>query len=87
MYDFNEIVGNEQIIKSMKSAVRHSMVSHAYIIGGADGCGKGLIAAAFAKTLLCEGGGDIRVAARITELVSALLDLPSNRICVEQRKG
>lgn len=58
MYDFNEIVGNEQIIKSMKSAVRHSMVSHAYIIGGADGCGKGLIAAAFAKTLLCEGGGD-----------------------------
>ena len=35
----------------------------------------------------CEGGGDIRVAARITELVSALLELPSNRICVEQRKG
>ena len=37
--------------------------------------------------VLCEGGGDIRVAARITELVSARLDLPSNRICVEQRKG
>ena len=37
--------------------------------------------------VLCEGGGDIRIAARITELVSALLDLPSNRICVEQRKG
>ena len=37
--------------------------------------------------VLCEGGGDIRIAARITELVSALLDLPSNRICVEQRKA
>ena len=37
--------------------------------------------------ILCEGGGDVRVAARITELVSALLDLPSNRICVEQRRG
>lgn len=37
--------------------------------------------------VLCEGGADVRVAARITELVSALLDLPSNRICVEQRKG
>lgn len=37
--------------------------------------------------VLCEGGGDVRVAARITELVSALLDLPSNHICVEQRKG
>ena len=37
--------------------------------------------------VLCEGGADVRLAARITELVSALLDLPSNRICVEQRKG
>ena len=36
--------------------------------------------------VLCDGGGDVRVAARITEMVGALLDLPSNRICVEQRK-
>lgn len=36
--------------------------------------------------VLCEGGGDIRIAANITEMISALLDLPSNRICVEQRK-
>ena len=36
--------------------------------------------------VLCGGGGDVRVAARITEMVGALLDLPSNRICVEQRK-
>lgn len=35
--------------------------------------------------VVCEGGGDVRVAARITEMLSALLDLPSNRICVEQR--
>lgn len=37
--------------------------------------------------VLCEGGGDVRVAARITELLHSLLDLPSNRICVEQRKS
>lgn len=36
--------------------------------------------------VLCDGGGDVRVAARITEMVGALLDLPANRICVEQRK-
>lgn len=36
--------------------------------------------------VLCEGGGDVRVAARITELLHSLLDLPSNRICVEQRR-
>ena len=35
--------------------------------------------------VVCEGGGDIRVAARITELVAALLDVSTNRICVEQR--
>lgn len=37
--------------------------------------------------VLCEGGGDVRVASRITELLGALLDLPSNRICVEQRRS
>lgn len=36
--------------------------------------------------VLCEGGSDVRVAARITELLHSLLDLPSNRICVEQRR-
>lgn len=37
--------------------------------------------------IICDGGADVRVAARITELVGALLDLPANRICVEQRSG
>ena len=36
--------------------------------------------------VVCDGGGDIRVAARITELVRALLDISSTRICVEQRR-
>ncbi len=35
--------------------------------------------------VVCDGGGDVRVEARITALVSALLDVPANRICVEQR--
>lgn len=35
--------------------------------------------------VICDGGGDVRVAARVTELVSALLDIPSNRVCVEPR--
>lgn len=37
--------------------------------------------------VVCDGGGDVSVAARITELLSALLDIPTNRICVEQRSG
>lgn len=58
MSDFRDITGNEQIIKSMKSAVRNSMVSHAYIISGDEGSGKKMLASALAKTLLCENGGD-----------------------------
>ncbi len=58
MYNFSEIIGNEQIIKSMRTSIRHSMVSHAYIISGPEGSGKKLIASAFAKTLMCEKGGD-----------------------------
>ncbi len=37
--------------------------------------------------VVCDGGGDIRVAARITELVCALLDVPSNHVCIEKRSG
>ena len=37
--------------------------------------------------VVCDGGGDGWVAARITELVRALLALSANRTCVEQRKG
>jgi len=59
MYNFNEITGNEQIIKSIQSAVRNHKVSHAYIISGDSGSGKKLISGAFAKTLLCENGTDV----------------------------
>lgn len=58
MYNFNEIKGNEQIIKSIQSAIRNHMVSHAYIINGDSGSGKKLISGTFAKTLLCETEGD-----------------------------
>lgn len=30
----------------------------------------------------CEGGGDISVIKRVTELVSVVLDVPTNRVCV-----
>lgn len=36
--------------------------------------------------VVCEGGGDVTTVARITELLSALLDLPTNRISVQKMK-
>lgn len=54
MIGFNEIIGNEQIIKNLQRAMRYDRVSHAYILGGQAGSGKMLIARAFAKSLQCE---------------------------------
>lgn len=57
MYTFNEIIGNGNIIKSMRSSIANKKVSHSYIIEGQQGMGKKLLANTFAKALLCEEGG------------------------------
>lgn len=54
MYTFEEIVGNERIIKNLQSAILNDRLSHAYIIDGAYGSGKKLLANTLAKTLQCE---------------------------------
>ena len=54
MAGFDEIVGNEQIINNLKSAMIHGRVSHAYILSGQAGSGKMLMAQAFARALQCE---------------------------------
>lgn len=56
MYSFKQIIGNENIIKNMQSAIKTSCISHAYIIEGGHGMGKKLIANTFAKTLNCIEG-------------------------------
>lgn len=53
MYDFGSIVGHEQIIEHLQSAIKMGKVSHAYIINGEKGMGKKTIAYTFAKTLQC----------------------------------
>lgn len=54
MYTFDDIYGNEQILKNLKSAILNDKISHAYIIAGNEGSGKRLIANTFAKRLECE---------------------------------
>ncbi len=54
MYDFNDIKGNEQIIKNLQSMIFNKKISHAYIIDAPKGSGKKLIANAFAKAIQCE---------------------------------
>ena len=54
MAGFHEIIGHEQIISHLKTAIALQKVSHAYIINGPASCGKMLLANAFAMTLQCE---------------------------------
>lgn len=37
--------------------------------------------------VVCDGGGDPGVAARLTELTCTLLGLPAHRVCVQKRAG
>jgi len=51
---FDGIVGNKIIINSMQAAIRHGHIGHAYIIDGAAGSGKRLLASIFTAAILCE---------------------------------
>ena len=35
MYEFSKILGNENIIKNLKNAIKNNTVSHSYIFDGA----------------------------------------------------
>ncbi len=56
--DFDDIIGHEKIIESLKNAIRNSSVSHSYLFEGPKSIGKEKLAKVFAKTLLCQKGGD-----------------------------
>jgi len=57
MADFQNIIGNELVVKQLQNAIRQQKVSHAYLMCGEAGSGKRMMAEAFAKALLCEAGG------------------------------
>jgi len=56
MATFKDVVGHEQIITHLSSALKTKKISHAYIFNGEDGIGKSMLSKAFAKALQCEAG-------------------------------
>lgn len=54
--DYNQILGHEKQIQSLKNSVKNKTISHSYIFEGEKGLGKRNIALAFSKTLLCREG-------------------------------
>ena len=54
MATFQDIIGQEQIIEHLQTAVKTQKVSHAYILQGERSAGKEFIAKIFAAALQCE---------------------------------
>lgn len=52
--DFHSVIGKDEVIGHLQTAVLQKKLSHAYIFEGEDGSGKLLIAKIFAKALQCE---------------------------------
>ncbi|ADL08861.1 DNA polymerase III subunit gamma/tau [Thermosediminibacter oceani] len=54
--DFDEIVGQEAIVRTLKNQIRTGKIGHAYLFCGMRGTGKTSTARVFAKALNCEQG-------------------------------
>lgn len=55
---YSEIVGQDEIKKHLKNAIKTKKISHAYLFSGEEGMGKLLMAKTFATSLVCEEGGE-----------------------------
>ena len=51
---FEEVVGQDYIIKILKNAIKSNKIAHAYLFAGPRGTGKTTIAKLFAKAINCE---------------------------------
>ncbi|MDK2902391.1 MAG: polymerase subunit delta [Clostridiales bacterium] len=54
MFTFDDIIGQDSIIKELKEALAHQTISHAYIFEGPAGAGKSTLANAFCQAIVCE---------------------------------
>ena len=51
---FDDVVGQEVVIQTLKNAVLNNKINHAYLFSGTRGCGKTSIAKIFSRLVNCE---------------------------------
>src|SRR5438874_594279 len=54
--DFDEVVGQEPVVRTLRNAIEHDQVRQAYLFAGPRGTGKTSLARILAKALNCEHG-------------------------------
>ncbi|MGH3019521.1 MAG: DNA polymerase III subunit gamma/tau, partial [Gaiellaceae bacterium] len=54
--DFDEVVGQEAVVRTLRNAIGHDQVRQAYLFAGPRGTGKTSLARILAKALNCEHG-------------------------------
>ena len=52
-YDFDGIVGQEHIVKTLRNQIKTDTIGHAYLFTGTRGTGKTSIAKIFARAVNC----------------------------------
>lgn len=58
--NFDDVVGQDVIVKTLKNSISNNIVSHAYLFNGPRGTGKTSIAKIFAKILNCHDLKDLK---------------------------
>lgn len=56
--DFDQVVGQEHIVRTIQNSIKNGKVAHAYLFSGPRGTGKTSIARILAKTVNCENPKD-----------------------------